>query len=419
MSRLWIGPFPVLMIFNANDAEIGLNSGKHIEQASEYKFLHSWLGTGLLTSGGTKWHGRRKLLTGAFHFKILEDYISIFDEQSEILISKIDEHVNSGKAFDMFPYITRCALDIICESAMGKTVKAQENYDSPYVKAVYAMSNIFMDRGTKPWLRPNLFYRFSSVYRKEKKCLEILHGFTNSVIQERKRIFNNTQRKRRLAFLDLLLQASDNGKILSDKDIREEVDTFMFEGHDTTSAAISWSLWLIGLHPKIQERVHSELDSIFDKTDPRPLTMDDLSKMKFLECCIKEALRLYPSVPFIGRELKEDLVIGGKTVPSGVTLLIMIMVIQRDPKFFSDPDSFKPDRFLSVEARNPFAFVPFSAGPRNCIGQRFAMMEEKVVLSSILRRFRVESVNNLSRMTFHAELILRSKNGIKVKLYGR
>ncbi|XP_065578507.1 cytochrome P450 4c3-like [Artemia franciscana] len=418
LNRLWIGPFPAMLVFDADDAEIVLSSIKHIEKATEYRFLHSWLGTGLLTSGGQKWHSRRKLLTGAFHFKILEEYISVFNEQSDILVSKIDQHVNTEKAFDIFPYITRCTLDIICESAMGKTVNAQEYSESPYVKAVCTMTSIVMSRATKPWLRPNFLYRFSSLHRQEKKCLDILHGFTNSVIKERKNISNKNKSKGRLAFLDLLIQASDDGKVLSDQDIREEVDTFMFEGHDTTSAAICWSLWLLGLHPKIQDRVHSELDSIFGQTH-RPVTIDDLSEMKFLECCIKEALRLYPSVPVIARELREDLVIGGNLIPSGVTLLIMIVAIQRNPKFFSEPDSFKPDRFLSGEARNPFAFVPFSAGPRNCIGQRFAMMEEKVVISSILRRFRIESSNNVDRITFHAELILRSKNGIKVKLYKR
>lgn len=117
-------------------------------------------------------------------------------------------------------------------------------------------------------------------------------------------------RKKRLAFLDLLIDASADGTVLSNDDIREEVDTFMFEGHDTTSAAISWSLFLLGSHPDIQERVLREIDDIMGGDRERPPTMKELNDMRYLECVIKEALRLYPSVPFIARNIKEDVVIG-------------------------------------------------------------------------------------------------------------
>lgn len=117
-------------------------------------------------------------------------------------------------------------------------------------------------------------------------------------------------KKKRLAFLDLLIEASQDGKVLTNEDIREEVDTFMFEGHDTTSAAISWSLLLLGSHPEIQDRVVEEIDSIFGGDKTTVASMNDLMEMKYLECCIKEALRLYPSVPLIARQINEDVQLG-------------------------------------------------------------------------------------------------------------
>lgn len=117
-------------------------------------------------------------------------------------------------------------------------------------------------------------------------------------------------KKKRLAFLDLLIEASQDGAVLSNDDIREEVDTFMFEGHDTTSAAISWSLFLLGSHQDIQNKVLQEIDDVMGGDRTRPPTMKELMDMKYLECVIKETLRLYPSVPFIARKIKEDVLIG-------------------------------------------------------------------------------------------------------------
>lgn len=164
-------------------------------------------------------------------------------------------------------------------------------------------------------------------YKLHQKYIETLHGYSNRVIRERKEeLANNCNnnnddgavadayddfgKKKRLAFLDLLIQASKDGTILSNEDIREEVDTFMFEGHDTTSAAISWTLFLIGSHPEIQEKVIQELYDIFGNDQDTPATMKNLLDMKYLECCIKDALRLYPSVPMMARSISEDVQIG-------------------------------------------------------------------------------------------------------------
>lgn len=228
-------------------------------------------------------------------------------------------------------------------------------------------------------------------------------------------------RKKRLAFLDLLIEASLDGKVLSNEDIREEVDTFMFEGHDTTSAAICWSLHLLGSHPEIQDRVVEELDSIFGDDKDRPFTMMDLLKMKYLECCIKEALRLYPSVPLIARQINEDVQLGEYTIPAGTTAMIVTYMLHRNPEIYPKPDQFNPDRFLpqNCYGRHPYAYIPFSAGPRNCIGQKFAILEEKSVLSSILRKYRVEAIDRREDLTLLGELILRPKDGIHLKIVPR
>ncbi|XP_042883730.1 cytochrome P450 4c3-like isoform X4 [Penaeus japonicus] len=431
--RFWMGSRPFTFPFKAAHVEVILSSQKHLDKSRDYNFLHPWLGTGLLTSTGSKWHTRRKLLTPAFHFKILEDFVEIFNYQSNKMIKLLEKKAD-GNCFDIFPFITLCTLDIICETAMGCKIDAQDNSESKYVQAVYRIGALVQHRQARPWLQPDILFKLSGYQKEHDACLKLLHDFSYETIRNRRREFQESKKskdqnatedeaigkKKRLAFLDLLLEYSDGVSQLSDEDIREEVDTFMFEGHDTTAAAINWSLYLLGCHPEVQARVHEELDAIFGDSD-RPVTMADLREMKVTENCIKEALRLFPSVPFIARELKEDVVINDYHIPSGTTVLVVTYRLHRDPEQFPNPEVFDPDRFLpeNCKGRHPYAYVPFSAGPRNCIGQKFAQIEEKIVLSNIMRKFRVESTVRREDLRILGELILRPEDGNFVKLFPR
>ncbi|XP_049826904.1 cytochrome P450 4C1-like [Schistocerca gregaria] len=433
LFRTWMGPLAEIHVIKPQHVEIIMSSTDHIEKSLVYRFLHPWLGQGLLTSKGSKWHSHRKMITPTFHFKILETFFEVFEDKSQLLVKKLKDEAN-GQVFNIHPYVTRCALDVICETAMGTPVNAQEETDSAYVSAVYAMSETTLQRIVRPWLHPDFIYKRTKYGKIYYESLNVLHGFTEKVIRERKasRLNNNKDlnpkddeeevfgKKKRVAFLDLLLEASDGGKNLTDLEIREEVDTFMFEGHDTTAASMSWILYLLGLHQDVQEKVAEELCDIFQGSD-RPTTMQDIQAMKYLERVIKEGLRLYPSVPFIGRILRKETKIDGYTIPPDTLVNIHIYHTHRDPEQWPNPERFDPDNFLPerIQGRHPFAYVPFSGGPRNCIGQKFALLEEKVVLSNIIRKFKIESVEDREKMTLIGELILRPENGVLVKMKSR
>ncbi|XP_046655350.1 cytochrome P450 4C1-like [Daphnia pulicaria] len=435
--RVWAGPFPNFMLFTPEAFETVLSSKKLIDKGTEYGFLHPWLGTGLLTSTGSKWSTRRKMLTPAFHFKILEDFFHVFNEQSQVLIQKLSAISTTEKdGFDIYPFISRCTLDIICETAMGCKIEAQTRIDSEYLQAVLSMCRILNVRTSQPLMRSDILFKLSSHGAQQRRNLKILHGFTDGVIQkkklERKQLNLNkgptspgenndfVPTKKRLAFLDLLVEASKDGELLSDSDIREEVDTFMFEGHDTSTAAISWSLHLIGSHPPVMELVNKELERVFGNSN-RPVTMNDLNELKYLECCIKEALRLFPSVPIIARNLREDTVIHDYILPANTTVLLVTYYLHRDPKYYPDPELFQPERFFEENSRgrHPYVYVPFSAGPRNCIGQKFAMMEQKVILANIFRNFHLQAKDKRDEIILLNEVVLRPRDGIRVHLTPR
>uniref|UniRef100_A0A4W6EVM8 aromatase n=1 Tax=Lates calcarifer TaxID=8187 RepID=A0A4W6EVM8_LATCA len=408
LFKLWVGPLPFVVLFHAETVETVLTNPVHMDKAYSYNFLHPWLGTGLLTSTGLKWRQRRKMLTPTFHFSILTDFLEVMNEQAEILVEKLEKQAGKGP-FNCFNHVTLCALDIICETAMGKKIYAQSNSDSEYVKSVYKMSDIISRRQRTPWFWPDFVYNYFGEGREHNKTLKILHSFTYSVITERSENISNTEPdsdsdqgpKKRRAFLDMLLKTTDeNGNKMSNQDIQEEVDTFMFRGHDTTAASMNWALHLLGSHPEAHSKVQQELQEVFGTSD-RSINMEDLKKLRYLECVVKEALRLYPSVPFFARSLCEDCHINGFKVPKGANAIIVTYALHRDPRYFPEPEEFRPERFLPENSvgRPPYAYIPFSAGLRNCIGQRFALMEEKVVLASILRNFNVEDTSGLIKLT--------------------
>nr|CAD7569215.1 unnamed protein product [Timema californicum] len=435
VNKAWMGTTPYLMLSKPAMLEPILASNKNIEKSQDYAYLRPWLGTGLLTSSGKKWHTRRKILTPTFHFKILEDFLDVFQEQSDILVKKLKHKVGKDP-FNIFHYVTLCTLDIICETAMGRSVNAQGDSDSQYVKAIYEISSIVQCRQAKMWLQPDWLFKMTSLSNKHDNCVRILHGFSNKVIRERKEEIRRQKeeercsappaeddaliygRKKRLAFLDLLIEASQDGAVLCNEDIRRR--SRYLHGHDTTSAAICWALYLLGSHPAIQDRVVEELNYVLGDYDRR-LVMKDFQNLKYLECCIKEALRLYPSVPFIARQLKQDVKIAHYTIPAGTTALIVTYMLHRNPEYFPEPEKFNPDHFLPENClgRHPYAYIPFSAGPRNCIGQKFALLEEKAVIAAVLRNYRVEAVDRREDLTLLGELILRPKHGLNIRIQPR
>uniref|UniRef100_A0A8R1HR30 CYtochrome P450 family n=1 Tax=Caenorhabditis japonica TaxID=281687 RepID=A0A8R1HR30_CAEJA len=419
MCLLWIGPMPCLMLYSADLVEPIFTSSKNLDKGFAYQMLEPWLGVSILTSGKDKWRPKRKLLTPTFHYDILKDFLPIFNEQAKILVQKMSTYGKDDE-IDILAIITLCTLDIICETSMGRTVGAQTEENNEYVWAVHTINELISKRTNNPLIWTKSVYNLTQDGKTHEKCLKILHGFTKKVITERKQALEVAGYKMegRLAFLDLLLDMVQSGQ-MDEKDVQAEVDTLMFEGHDTTSAGLTWALHLIGNHPHVQRKIQAELDEVLG--DDEDVTTEHLSRFKYLECVLKESLRIRPSVPIIMRELSVDQVIGGITIPKGVCLLINQFLVHRDPTQWKDPEVFDPDRFLPENSigRKPFAFIPFSAGSRNCIGQRFALIEEKVILAQILRHFDVTAIEPMHEIRPKMEIIMRPVSPVHLKISRR
>ncbi|XP_058822334.1 cytochrome P450 4C1-like [Topomyia yanbarensis] len=430
-----------------NDIMLNVSSARSVEKvlmakATEksviYDYIEPWLGKGLLISSGEKWFHRRKIITPTFHFKILEGFAEVFNREANVLMRKLERHDGAGE-FDIYDYISLYALDSICETSMGVQINAQEDPTNQYVCDVKRMSELILLRIFSP------ISAFNSVYWylvpnawEQRKLIRRLHQFTDSVInQRREQLRNNKQlgtiefdlneadmySKRKQTFLDLLLNVTVDGKPLSNLDIREEVDTFMFEGHDTTTSGIAFTILQLAKNQDIQQKVYDEILSTLGKDSCKTatLTYNNLQDFKYLDMVVKESLRLLPPVSFIGRKLVEDTEINGVIVPAGVDMTVPIYVVHRNPAVYPDPERFDPERFAesAENRRGPFDYIPFSVGSRNCIGQRYALMELKITIIRLVANYQVLPGETMKNIRFKTDLVLRPAEGIPIKVIAR
>ncbi|CAA9997756.1 unnamed protein product [Nesidiocoris tenuis] len=342
IMKMWIGPRLIVFLVHPNDIELVLGSNERIDKAPEYRFFKPWLGDGLLISTGAKWRAHRKLIAPTFHLNVLKTFIGVFNRNSKSLVRKLESEI--GKEFDCHDYMSEATVEILLETAMGVDKKTNKNcYD--YAMAVMKMCDILHLRQTKIWMRPDLLFNLSSYGRLQKKLLETIHDLTRTVVTLRKADFaegkfktetsptdkqesqsesttdgysfgksaglyddidDDTGEKKRLAFLDLMISCSEQGSVLTNEEIQNQVDTIMFEGHDTTAAASSFFLCVLADRSDIQDAVLNEIDRVLGCSD-REITFQDTLELKYMERCIMETLRMFPPVPIIARELSTEL----------------------------------------------------------------------------------------------------------------
>ncbi|KAK7506000.1 hypothetical protein BaRGS_00002722 [Batillaria attramentaria] len=406
----WSGPFfPMVFVSHPDTVRIILKTSEP-KCYRIYHLVEPWIGDGLLLSKGQKWARNRRLLTPAFHFDILRPYLNIKNKAADVFMEKLTRYAERAEYFEVFNDVSMFTLDVILKCAFSYDTDCQQlGEQHPYVKAVFAMSEMAVKRFFQPWFHDDWLYFLTPTGRHFRKCCNQVHEVAEEVIAKRQQVLANSKsvleeaknKRRCLDFLDILLTAKDeNGKGLTPSEIRDEVDTFLFEGHDTTASAISWAMFSLAEHPDIQAACQAEIDELMAGRQSDDILWDDLSKLPYLTMCIKEALRLHSPVPFIQRELTQDTDIDGHIAPAGT--------------------EFRPERFSeeNSNSRHPYAFIPFSAGPRNCIGQNFAMHEIKTVLAKMLHRFTLVLDPNHKVERFES-VVMKTKTGIRMKAVPR
>jgi len=456
--RVWLGHVLLIVLTNPSDIEIILSGNQHLTKAEEYRYFKPWFGDGLLISQGSHWRHHRKMIAPTFHQSILKSFVPTFVDHSKRVVERMRKE--NGKEFDVHDYMSQTTVEILLSTAMGCKQIPEGNKSFEYAQAVVDMCDIIHKRHTKLFYRPDSIYNLTSLRKKGDKMMDIILGMTRKVVMDRKVNYNaeshgiieeiqepsktKTQKtnreglrddldeidendvgaKRRLALLDAMVEMAKNPEIeWTEKDIIDEVNTIMFEGHDTTSAGSSFALCMMGIHKDIQEKVYAEQKAIFGENMLRDCTFADTMEMKYLERVIMETLRMYPPVPLIARRVDHDvkLVSGPYTIPKGTTVVILQFAVHRRADIYPNPDVFDPDNFLPERAANRhyYSYIPFSAGPRSCVGRKYAMLKLKVLLSTIIRNYSIHSTQKESDFKLQADIILKMENGFNIMLQPR
>jgi cytochrome P450 len=367
------------------------NADNYGRKTRSVEALRETLGNGLLTMTGPAWWRNRRLAQPSFHKQRLASFAGIMASSSADFVARL-AGAGAGQSpgdagarapFDVVPELSRLTLRILGRCLFERDLTDQADAVGGALQVVLhhtieKLAALFPLPGVIPTPK-NLRFR---------AALRALDRVVLSLIAERRRDGAD-----RGDLLSMLLAARDEetGEGLSDAQLRDEVMTLLLAGHETTAMALSWTFYLLSLHPGPRRALEEELDAALD--GGAAPGVDHLPRLRYTRMVLDESLRLYPPAWVITRSADGDDEIGGFAIPAGSRVLLSPYVTQHDPALWEDPEGFDPERFAASEvndARPRYAHFPFGGGPHLCIGAGFALMEATIVLATVARRLRLD-----------------------------
>ena len=361
------------------------------------------LGQGLVTSEGAFWRRQRKLAMPAFQRGAIERYGAVMVEHA----LKLRESWRADQPRDIHEDMMALTLGIVAKTLFDAEVGAES-------RDVGRCIEVMMDY----YLNPMKFFKVrewlpTRENREFKAAVARLDAILYGIIRRRRAGGEDPG-----DLLSHLLAAQDDeGAGMTDRQLRDECVTLFLAGHETTALTLTFTFHLLAHNPEVEGKLRQELDEVLEG---RPPTAGDVPRLRYAEWVIKESMRLYPPAWAIGREAIEDFEIGGYPVKKGTQLLISQWVLHRDPRWFDDPEAFRPERWDNDLARRlpKGAYIPFGDGPRVCIGNHFAMMEAILLLATLAQRHRLEAAPG-EELKLSASITLRPSAGTRMVVRAR
>jgi cytochrome P450 len=378
------------------------NSENYQKSEIQVKWMGHFLGKGLLTSHGEVWRTQRRLIQKGFDRKQLDLLSSIMQDSLTESLRDFDRQAQSGPV-DIYPQLMRITFGMVGRSLFGARLKEA---DIDLISHTISTIQEFMVRQViQPYLNP--WFRVSGQLRRHDEARARADGILLDYIRKRR------QEAPGHDLLQILMDARySDGEGMSDGLILSESMQLLVAGHETSSNALSWLLYLLSSRPDCLERIRREFDSVLDET---PLTYSDLPKLEFTTQVVQEGLRLYPPFWMVDRMALSDDRVGDLAIRRGSTVVVFIYGAHHSPQHWESPESFNPERFAKAHEKQhtPFTYLPFGAGPRGCIGGNYAMLQILMILSVLLRKY---DLNLAPGQTIEARpmVILRPKHGIRM-----
>jgi cytochrome P450 len=380
---------------------------RHHQDLSKDRVIRNsrwFFGDGLLTSEGEDWKVQRRLAQPAFHREIVASYAGIMTGYAEQMLSTWDD----GAVIDVHQEMMKLTLRIVVRALFDVEVTETDKLSRSLNAMMRHSAGIRM-------LLPAFVRRLPLPGMSEvRRAVQELNDAVRTIINRHRKSMGAASGD----LLSMLMQARDeDGSSMSDKQLRDEVMTFLLAGHETTALALSWCWYLISRNPEIEKKLHGELDTVLGTRSPKH---SDLPSLMYTERVIKESMRVYPPAWSLARQVIRPFELGRYQMPAGANIVTSQWIMHHDSRFFPGPENFDPDRWSAENTQNlpRFAYFPFGGGPRQCIGAGFAMMEAVLLLATIASRFQLNVVAEHPVIPVPS-FTLRPKHGIMVTLKER
>jgi cytochrome P450 len=381
-------------------AEVLVTRSAQFTKSMDLRSTRMVLGEGLLTSEGKLWRRWRRRMQPGFHQECLAAYSAVMTASAREISSRWAD----GETLELRREMTALTLRSATRALFGADVAAEEEHIG---QAIDALCRLFDFSSAWVYLLPN--YLPTPTHVRGLLAIQRLERLVARIVAARR-----ARGEAGKDLLGMILEAAENG---DGRIIRDQVMTLLIAGHETTSTALSWTWSLLAQHPEVEAKLHRELETVLGGREPR---FEDLPRLPYAGRVIDEALRLYPPAWLVGREAAQDTEIGGYPVPRGTTVYMSQWIVQRDRRFYPEPERFDPDRWTPEFSRQlpAFAYFPFGGGPRVCIGAAFAGTEAVLALATIAQQFRFSLVPGAPIAPWPS-ITLRPRYGVPVVAHRR
>ena len=407
ISTFKVGPQRLVLLNHPDHVEdVLVTRARLFKKGQALERAKRLLGEGLLTSEADLHRRQRRLAQPAFH----KQRIAAYAETMVAHAQRTSARWHDGEALDISGEMNRLTLTIVGETLLGTDVEADAGGVRDALTTVFEAFPLMMSP-----FAPILQRLPLPIVRRYRRAQATLDRLIYRIIEERRR--RPDDRGDLLSMLLLARDDEEDGGRMSDTQVRDEAMTIFLAGHETTANALAWTWHLLAQHPDVERRLQRETDSVLEG---RPATAADVPQLPYARMVLAESMRLYPPAWAIGRRAMDDVDIGGYTIPKGTVVLFSQYLLHRDARFFPDPERFDPDRWLPdrQKGRPKFAYFPFGAGTRVCIGEPFAWMEGILVLATLAARWRMESLET-GPVPLQPAITLRPAHGIRMRVHTR
>lgn len=376
------------------------------------RVLMPTFGNGLLFSEGDFWRRQRRLAQPAFHHQRVGAYAERMVAQTQRMLAAWRDGEQQYIDQEMHALTLHMVVDAVFHTDV--------NAETGWIGQAMADAGLALAEQTFNPLKAALpdWLPLPFLQRK-RRATAVLNEIVYRMIAARR---GSGMDNGDLISMFLLAEDEETGERMSDRQVRDEVATLFIAGHETMALALSWAWVLLAQHPQVEARLHAEVDRVLGQ---RPLSLADLPHLAYTEMIVKEAMRLYPPVWLLIRQAKDDVELGGHRVRPGEMVMIAPYIVHRDPRYYDEPETFRPERFTPdssgqpLEKRLPrFAYFPFGGGPRICLGNGFAMLEATLVLATIAQTFKLELLPG-QRVEPATLLTLTFKNSVPMQVVAR